>query len=159
MQQGICLLRDEKYKDALNKFDNVLKLEENNDKAHVAKGQALFGENQINESIEEYDKALELEPDNKNALISKANSLMKNNQKDEALELYKKGNEIDDGKDNCIYLMNYALCLYDKNELTDAWTILDKAERCYNEQKEQLTQKEKQFFEDSLDKLKKERDK
>ena len=55
--------------------------------------------------------------------------------------------------------MNYVLCLFDKNELSDAWTILDKAERCYNDQKEELSQKEKQFFEDNLDKLKKKRDK
>ena len=119
----------------------------------------MFREDQIGESIEEYDKALEIEPENKNALISKANSLMENSQKDEALELYKKGNEINEGKDNCIYLMNYALCLFDKSDLEECWNILDRAERSYSEQKDKLTQKEKEFFQKNFDKLKKEKEK
>ena len=159
MQQGICLLRDEKYDEAINKFDNVLKLDEKNPKAYIGKGQALFGANRIDESIEEYDKALGIEPNNKNALISKANSLMKNDRKDEALELYKKGNEIEDGKDNCIHLMNYALCLFDKRDLKESMNVLDRAKRCYEEQKEQLSQKERDFFEESLNKITKESEK
>ena len=138
-----------------------MRLDENNTKAHVGRGQALCGDNNINESIEEYNKALEIEPENKNAMISKANSLMKNNQIDEALELYKKGIEIDDGTDNCIHLINYALCLSNKKEVefSELSNILERAEKSYESQKDKLTQKEKQFFEENLDKLKKEREK
>ena len=158
MQQGIGLLRDEKYPDALNKFDNVLKYDDRNAKAHIGRGQALCGDNQIGPSLEEYDKALEIEPDNKNALISKANSLSKSGDYDNAIDLYKRGIDVDDGSDNCIHLLNYALCLYNKNDLDNAYNVLERAERSYEAQKDKLAPKERQFFEENVDKLKKNRE-
>ena len=159
IQQGICLLRNENYPEALNKFENALKYDNTNVKAHIGRGQALCGNNQFAESIDAYDKALEFEPSNKNALISKANSYSKTEDFDNAVDFYKQALEAGDENDNCIYLLNYALCLYNqKEELAKAWEVLDKAERAYETQKDKLAPKERQFFDENCDKLKKARE-
>ena len=57
-----------------------------------------------------------------------------------------------------IHLLNYALCLYNKNDLDNAYNILERAERSYEAQKDKLAPKERQFFEENVDKLKKNRE-
>ena len=159
IQQGIGLLRNENYPEALNKFENALKYDNTNVKAHIGRGQALCGNNQFAESLDAYDKALEFEPSNKNALISKANSYSKTEDFDNAVDFYKQVLEPGDENDNCIHLLNYALCLYNqKEEMPKAWEVLDRAERSYETQKDKLAPKERQFFEENCNKLKKARE-
>ena len=136
-------------------FDEVLKLGENNIKAYIGKGQALFGLNKINESIEEYDKALNLEPNNKYAICSKANSLMRNVQKEEALDLYQKGIDFNnDEKINCMDLINYIFCLIEMKKIDEVKDKVDKAEKLYEKQKVELNEKERNFFEKNIEKIK-----
>ena len=155
IQKGICLLKLEKYEEAILIFNEALNLDQKNIKAYIGKGQALFAFNKINESIEEYDKALNIEPNNINAIFSKANSLMRNNDLEEALKLYKKGMELNKEKDsNCISLINYALCLIKMKYLDEVKNIVDKAEKLYKTQKDILSEKEKKFFDDEVEKIK-----
>ena len=155
IQKGICLLKLEKYEEAILIFNEALNLDQKNIKAYIGKGQALFAFNKINESIEEYDKALNIEPNNINAIFSKANSLMRNNDLEEALKLYKKGMELNKEKDsNCISLINYVLCLIKMKYLDEVKNIVDKAEKLYKIQKDILSEKEKKFFDDEVEKIK-----
>ena len=130
-------------------------MDEKNPKALIGKGQGLFGLKKFKESIDEYDKLLNIEQFNKTALISKANSLMNINQKENALELYKRGIELNEDKNNnCIDLINYILCLLELKELDEIKNIVNKAEKLYEEQKCKMTEKEKNFVEKNLEKIK-----
>lgn len=153
-QKGIYLLKEEKYNEAIIIFDEALNLDQKKTKAFIGKGQALFGLNKIKESIEEYDKALNIEPNNINAIYSKANSLMKSGQKQEALELYQKGNDLNEENNNCINLINYVLCLIEMKKFEDVKNIVDRAQKLYEKQEGQLTEKEKNFYKKNIDKIK-----
>ena len=155
IQKGICLLKKENFEESNSIFDEAINLDQTNIKAHIGKGQALFGLNKINESIEEYDKALNLDPNNKNAICSKANSLMRNGQKEEALELYQKGIDFNnDEKINCMDLINYIFCLIEMKKMDEVKDNVDTAEKLYQKQKLELSEKERNFFEKNIEKVK-----
>ena len=155
IQKGICLLKKENFEEANSIFDEAIKLNQTNVKSHIGKGQSLFGLNKINESIEEYDKALNLDPNNKCAICSKANSLMRNVQKEEALDLYQKGIDFNnDEKINCMDLLNYIFCLIEMKKMDEVKDNVDKAEKLYEKQKVELSEKERNFFEKNIEKIK-----
>ena len=58
---------------------------------------------------------MNINPEYANALNSKANALDKLNKKNEALEIYEKLNQLK--PENAVYLLNYAVCLYEMENL------------------------------------------
>ena len=80
---------------------------------------------------------------------------MRNGQKEEALELYQKGIELNkDENINCIELINYVFCLIEMKKLNDVKDIVNKAEKLYEKQKGELSEKERNFFEKNIEKIK-----
>ena len=155
IQKGICFLKEEKFEEAISIFDEALSIDNKNIRAYLGKGQALFGLNKINESIEEYNKALLIDPNNSDVIISKANSLMRNDSKEEALNLYKKGIDLNkEGDINCINLINYVFCLIEIKQMDEVKNLVEKSIKLYELQKNKLTEKEKDFFEKRIEKIK-----
>ena len=80
-----------------------------------------------------YDDALSINPDYANALNSKANALDKLNRKDEALDIYQRLSDMK--PENAVYLLNYAACLYETDNLEKSEEMLGRAEQLYETQK------------------------
>jgi len=78
-------------------------------------------------------------------LNSKANALDKLNKKKEALEVYEKLNEIK--PENAVYLLNYAVCLYEMENLEKSEEILEKAEKLFETQKNDFDEETVRLFE------------
>jgi tetratricopeptide (TPR) repeat protein len=127
LSQGIIALKNKKYDSGIKKFENVLSKEYTNIYALHGRGQCLYEKGIIEEAINSYDEALKNKPDFTNALNSKANALDKLEKKKEALEVYQKLNEIE--PENAVYKLNYALCLYELENLGESENILLEAEK------------------------------
>ena len=108
----------------------------------------------IEEALQSYDDALNIDPEYANALNSKANALDKLDRKKEALETYEKLNQIK--PENAVYLLNYALALYESGNLEKSEELLGKAEKLYEEQKNNFDEETVRSFEKNLNYLKEE---
>ena len=87
---------------------------------------------------------------------SKANALDKLNRKKEALEVYEKLNEIK--PENAVYMLNYAVCLNEMDNLEKSEEILAKAQQLYETQKNDLDEETKTIFDNNVAKLREQLD-
>ena len=67
LSKGKLLLEEKKYEDALEIFEEALKLDPKNPDLLNQKGVALRSLGRYNEAIESYTKSLEIDPKDKNA--------------------------------------------------------------------------------------------
>jgi tetratricopeptide (TPR) repeat protein len=91
--KGSILTEAERPKEALQAFDEALKLDPEDKSALMYKAQSLSDLHRYNESIETYQKAIEQGANESNwitnALIGKGDALNATGKKDEALEAYR----------------------------------------------------------------------
>ena len=97
---------------------------------------------------------MNINPEYANALNSKANALDKLNKKNEALKIYEKLNQLK--PENAVYLLNYAVCLYEMENLEKAEEILGKAQNLYETQKKDFDEETIRMFEKNVNSLKEE---
>ena len=154
LSQGLICLKDQKYDTGIKKFESVLTRDKDNIYAYHGRGQCHFEKGNIEEAIKCYDDALNINPEYGNALNSKANALDKLNKKNEALEIYEKLSQIK--PENAVYLLNYAVCLYEMENLEKSKEMLEKAEKLFETQKNNFDEETVRMFEKNLASLKEE---
>lgn len=93
--QGAVLLDQYKFEDALNAFNNSLKINSSNTVALIGQGKALESLGRANESLESYQKAIELDPGNAKAWIGRGIILHDLEMYNESLQSYNKAIELD----------------------------------------------------------------
>ena len=76
------------------------------------------------------------------------------NKKNEALEIYEKLSQIK--PENAVYLLNYAVCLYEMENLEKSKEMLEKAEKLFETQKNNFDEETVRMFEKNLASLKEE---
>ena len=74
-RKGAALGGQGKYNDAINAYDEAIKLNPNNTAAWINKGNALCMQDKYDEAIKCYDEVIGLDPSNTAALSNKVNSL------------------------------------------------------------------------------------
>lgn len=84
------------YKDAIKKYDRILKDHPDLEEAHYGKGTALYKSNQIEDAAREFENAISIkDPLKKSAVLyNMGNALFKVNRIDESLQFYKKALEL-----------------------------------------------------------------
>ena len=154
LSQGLISLKEQKYDNGIKKFEDALSRDKDNIYAHHGRGQCLYEEGKVEDALNSYNDALNINPEYANALNSKANALDKLDRKDEALETYEKLNQIK--PENAVYLLNYALCLYESDNLEKSQELLGKAEKLFEEQRNNFDEETVRSFEKNLNYLKEE---
>ncbi|MCW6110084.1 tetratricopeptide repeat protein [Clostridium sporogenes] len=88
------LYYNQEFKKFIEKTNEILEIDKNNEKAYMGKGLAykILGKNK--EAVKYYDKAIELNPDYKNTYNNKGNALHELGKYDEAIECYDKAIEL-----------------------------------------------------------------
>ena len=102
---------------------------------------------------------MKIDPDFDNALCSKANALDHSKKKEEALKFYELCNN---GKNeqNALYLINNALCLYEKGEDADGvWKLVDRADIDFTANPSKFDKTSKEFIDKKLKNLKEKKEK
>ncbi|CAD8176762.1 unnamed protein product [Paramecium pentaurelia] len=122
--KGNSLLNQNNYEEAIQCFDNALKINPNNCLAFNNKGNALYQLNRFEEAIKCHDQALTINPNNCLAFNNKGDALYKLNRFEEAIKchdsalninpqdcdvLNKKGNSLQN-----LYRFQEAIKCYDK---------------------------------------------
>ncbi len=67
-EEGRELLMKREYRKARQAFDEAIRLDPKNARAHSGKANALFGLEELEKAVKEMEKALELAPDDKEIL-------------------------------------------------------------------------------------------
>ena len=88
--KGSMLEERGQYQEAINCYNEALKLEPQNTAAYITKGNALHSLKKDQEAIKCYNMALRLEPKNAAANINKGNVLQEHGQYQEAINCYTK---------------------------------------------------------------------
>ncbi|CAD8197581.1 unnamed protein product [Paramecium pentaurelia] len=86
INQGDSLLNQNNYEEAIQCFDNAIKINPNNCLAFNNKGNALYQLNRFEEAIKCHDQALTINPNNCLAFNNKGNALYKLNRFEEAIK-------------------------------------------------------------------------
>lgn len=93
--QGGLFLLQYKFDDALNAYNNSLRINGSNVLALIGRGSALENLGKSNESLESYQKAIEISPDNAKAWIGKGIVLQDLGRYNESLQSYNQALELD----------------------------------------------------------------
>jgi tetratricopeptide (TPR) repeat protein len=91
LYKGVALNGLGKYDDAINAYDEAIKLNPNNTAAWINKGNALCMQDKYNEAIKCYDEVIGLDPSNTAALSNKVNALnalKRTTETDASIEAY-----------------------------------------------------------------------
>jgi len=86
-KEGVLLLGEGKYKQAIEQFQKVIAVCPQNAYSHYYIGKALMGIGEFNKAIDSFDKAIQLDPLISNAYLGKGICLYKLGRYNEALEL------------------------------------------------------------------------
>ena len=154
LSQGIICLKDKKYELGKKKFEDVTSRDSDNIYGYHGRGQCLFENGNIEEALDSYNEALGKKPDYANALNSKAIALDKLNKKSEALKIYEDLNKLK--PENAVYLLNYAVFLFENENLEKSEEILGKAEKLFETQKNDFDEEIVKMFEKNVNNLKEE---
>ncbi|MFW2504586.1 tetratricopeptide repeat protein [Clostridium diolis] len=87
------LLENNNFEKVLEKADEIIKLDHNNEKAYAGKGMAYMKLKEYEEAIKCYDKAVEIKPDYSAAYNNKGNVFVAMGNNEKALECYDKASE------------------------------------------------------------------
>lgn len=94
---GSALQAQGKFEDAVEAFDDAIRLMPDFAEAHSNRGNALKGLGRLQESVASYDKAIELKPDLADAWHNRANALKDQGQLGEAISSYEEAVRIRPG--------------------------------------------------------------
>ena len=86
--KGLELELDEKYEEAIQCYDEALKINPNDESVWENKADALASLDKYEEALQCYDEALEINPENEHALTMKGTGLFQLKKYDEALQCY-----------------------------------------------------------------------
>jgi tetratricopeptide (TPR) repeat protein len=123
--------KEENFKNAINCFDKVIKLNPNNSNAYNNKGSALFELGWDEEASRCIYKSLELNPENTNALNNRGRILAHSEKYQQAIDYYNKVLKID--KSHTQVLNNKGIALAHLANLTDDEEYFEGAKDCYDE--------------------------
>lgn len=93
--QGGLLLLQYKFEDALNAYNNSLRINGSNVPALIGQGSALSNLGMSNESLKSYEKAISISPDNVKAWIGRGIVLQDLGRYNESLQSYNQALELD----------------------------------------------------------------
>ncbi len=114
--EGRRLFSEEKYEDALDAFDNALKINPKTEFALSIKGVALVSLGRYEEALEALNKALEINSRNEIALSRKGLALASLGRHEEALEAFDNALEINPKDEFSISRKGLALEILDRHE-------------------------------------------
>ncbi len=123
--QGGLLIFQYKFEDALNAYNNSLKIDGSNVAALIGRGSALNGLGMHNESLESYQKAIEISPDNAEPIILKGVALQDLGRYNDSLQSYNHALELDPTNGNA--LNDKAWLSYKQGNNEEAITSADRA--------------------------------
>ena len=111
-EKGIQLLKEKKYKESLEKFQEISKSKENGSQGHYNLGNVYYKQENYDEAIKNYQQAMVLSKDTKKTaqiIYNLGNTLIKKGQIEPAIERYKKALEINPEDQDIRYNLEYAL--------------------------------------------------
>lgn len=91
--------RQLKFKETIDKYDSIIKVNPKNSKVHFDKGLLLRHAGQYEKSIEEYKKAIILNPKYFDALYECADSYSSIHQYEKAIEYYERAIKVDSSQE------------------------------------------------------------
>ena len=157
--KGIALMKMKKESEAKKAFEEAINTDKNNSHAYLGLGQCYYNEGDDKNAIKYYDEALKINPEFDNALCSKANALDHSKKKDEALKFYEQCNN-GKGDQNALFLINNALCLYEKGEDADGvWRLVDRTDIDFTANQDKFDKSSKEFIQSKLKNLKEKKEK
>ncbi|HJT85719.1 MAG TPA: tetratricopeptide repeat protein [Nitrososphaeraceae archaeon] len=115
----------DRYDEAIQNYDKVLRIDPTNTDALNKKGFALYLLDRYDEALQNYDKALQIDPNNTLALSNKGDVLYDLDRYDEALQNYDKALQIE--PNNTYALNSKGDVLYDFDRYDEALQNYDKA--------------------------------
>ena len=124
LNKGVVLNRIEKYKQALDTFDQGLKLNPDDSNLYNNKGVSYFRLEDYKSSIDMYDKSIELNHNDSFPLNNKGISLKCLRRFKESLYCFEKGIQIDP-----VSYCNKANCLRELGNYNEALNYYDKAKK------------------------------
>ena len=92
---GIDFSSQGKYDEAIESFDEAIRLDPNDAKAWNSKGNALNSQGKYDEAIESFEEAIRLDPNDAVAWYNKGNALNSQGKYDEAIRAYDKVKKLD----------------------------------------------------------------
>ncbi len=123
-QEGVTLFEKGDIKGALAKFDEIIKIDNKNEEAHIRKADCLDLLGDVEGSIKSYSNAIKIDPKNKIAIYNRANSYEKLEDFENAIADYQKAVYVDP---NNISELNNKLIYHNLGILYGQQNQLDKA--------------------------------
>jgi len=93
--KGLALKEQGKYDEAIQAYDEAIRLDPNYAEAWYKKGNALIGQGKYDEAIQAYDEAIRLDPNYAKAWYNKGTALYSQGKYDEAIEAYDEAIRLD----------------------------------------------------------------
>jgi tetratricopeptide (TPR) repeat protein len=125
--KGDALRYQEKYYEAVQAYDEAIRLDPANTAAWISKGNSLHEVEMYNEAVQAYDKAIELDPDDTSTWISKGDALYIQGEYeyDDAIRAYDEAIKLD--PDNDYAWEKKGNALYEEEMYDEAVQAYDKA--------------------------------
>jgi tetratricopeptide (TPR) repeat protein len=95
MNRGQSLFDQEKYYEAIDAYNNVIKLDSINTKAWTRKGEIFYALKKYDDALQSFEKAIELDFENLEAWLNKGASLEKMSKEGPAIKAYDRVIELD----------------------------------------------------------------
>ena len=122
--QGDVLYNQQRYEEALEAYEQAIRLDPNNAKAYTGKGNVLYNLERYDEALEAYDQAIRLDPNDASAYIGKGGLLDDIQLYGDALEAYERAIRLDS---------NNARACIGKGDVLDSLQRYDEALAAYDE--------------------------
>jgi tetratricopeptide (TPR) repeat protein len=122
---GNTLLTQENTKEAIEHYQEAIRLDGNFTMAHFNLGIAFFQNNQFDKAVEQYNTVLRLNKNYSRVHFYLANALVKTGKPDEAIEHYNIA--LQNKPDDIEVLNNLALALSDKSRIDDSVRLYKRA--------------------------------
>jgi len=130
-EKGITLFQLEKYQEAIDEFDKVLKFDKLFVNIHYFKGKSLFELNRYQEAIDEFDKDLSFKPTAEVFFLSGV-ALFQLEKYQEAIDEFDKAKEIEPQLDLDTYYRS--ICFFNLNKYQEAIDEYDKLISSYHDE-------------------------
>ena len=127
VNKGNAFYNQEKFEEAIEAYDEAIRLDPNNEYAWHSKGLALGELDRYNEAIEAYDETIRIDPENAPAWHNKGVALTDKKMYDKALQAYEKAIKLDPS--NALTWNNKGVILNIKGNYNKAIEAFNKAIR------------------------------
>ena len=124
VDEGVELFNNQKFEEALSKFDEALSKEPNCKEACFNKGLCYQSLNDNEKALECFEQALRIDPNYTSALIGQGNSYLKSGDKEKALSYFEKALSIKE--DLPLALSGKSICLQELNKKDEVNEIINK---------------------------------